>query len=246
MSDDFPWQSAGATHVGNVRTVNEDAFLDDPNLGLWVVADGMGGHKAGDFASRAIIESFLDVKRTDSSESFLNELLHRLQTVNEQLQQYAASNQGGVVGSTVALLFLYDDRYTCLWAGDSRVYLLRDDQLQQLTRDHSEVEELIKLGMLARNQADSHPGGNVITRAVGAADSLAVDMVSRRFRDGDRYLLCSDGLNKVVSDRDIAEIVRDSDCRETPNALLDEALKNGARDNVTAVVVEINESHNHH
>lgn len=235
------WRSAGATHVGTVRKVNEDSLLDQPDLGLWVVADGMGGHDAGDVASRAVVQSFHDLEPPTDRDASLEEVLYRLQDVNGALQDYAAKNSMQMVGSTVVVLFGFGREFTCLWAGDSRIYQLRDGQLKQLTRDHSQVEEMVNLGLLDRSEAEDHPISNVITRAVGAAESLAVDMVSHTTRPGDRYLLCSDGLNKVMPDAEIAEILRDTPCAEAPQALLHRALDNGTRDNVTAVVVHVEE-----
>lgn len=233
------WRSAAATHVGTVRKVNEDAYLDRPEIGLWLVADGMGGHQAGDVASRTIVQSFDDMPPPHGRDEFLEEILDRLQTVNGQLQRYAADNGSGVVGSTVALLFGFGSQANCLWAGDSRIYLQRDGRLRQLTRDHSKVEELVSLGLVDREDADTHPVGNVITRAVGAAESLAIDVVSHELRPGDRFMLCSDGLNKTVSDAEISDILQDRSCAEAPKALLYRALDSGARDNVTAVVVHV-------
>lgn len=239
VTEQLTWHSAAATHVGTVRKVNEDAYLDRPEIGLWLVADGMGGHHAGDVASNMIVQSFDDIRAPDSRDEFLEAILDRLQTVNSDLQRYAADNDASVVGSTVALLFSYGSRASCLWAGDSRIYLLRDGHLRQLTRDHSKVEELISLGLVDREDADTHPVGNVITRAVGAADSLAVDIVSHEMCAGDRYMLCSDGLNKTLSDKEIAEILQQRDCAEAPKVLLYRALDNNARDNITAVVVHV-------
>lgn len=235
----FTWNSASVSHVGTVRKINEDAYLDNPELGLWVVADGMGGHEAGDVASRMVVDSFRNLTFPTSRQQFLDDLLVRLQTVNSDLQDYAEENaRSGVVGSTVVILVGFEDQCTCLWAGDSRIYLLREGLLRQVTRDHSQVEELISLGLLDRKEAESHPAGNVITRAVGAADSLAVDVVSHGLHDGDIYLLCSDGLNKVVPDREICEILRHGGGQSTAQSLIDRALYHGARDNVTAVVVQ--------
>ncbi len=235
----FRWQSAGATHIGTVRSVNEDACLDRPEVGLWVVADGMGGHDAGDVASRMIVDSLQQLDRSQSRDDFVDELLARLQDVNGALVDYAESNAKNVVGSTVVIMIGLGGKCTCIWAGDSRIYLRREGRLRQVTKDHSQVEELVSLGLLDRDEADSHPASNVITRAVGAMDSLAVDMVSHGVRDGDVYLLCSDGLNKVVPDGEISEVLGKAGCREAAEGLIDRALQHGARDNVTAVVVRV-------
>lgn len=233
------WHSAAASHVGTVRKINEDAYLDWPEAGLWTVADGMGGHDAGDVASRRVVESFRDLPAPASRDTFLEEILLRLQRVNADLRAYAAERSMGIVGSTVALLFAYADRFTCVWAGDSRVYLLRQGQLRQLTRDHSQVEEMTHLGLLDRKTPEARSIGNVITRAVGAEESLAVDMVTRRARGCDRYLLCSDGLSNAVPDPEIADILAKTPCENAAKALVYSALDHGARDNVTAVVVHV-------
>ncbi len=236
----FRWQSESSTHIGTVRKVNEDSYLDLARLGLWVVADGMGGHAAGDVASRMIVDSFRDLAPPQNRQGFLDELLSRLQSVNGALRNYAAERPGdAVVGSTVALMVGYRKYCTCLWAGDSRIYLLRDRQLRQVTRDHSQVEELVNLGLMDRADAESHPASNIVTRAVGATDSLAVDMVSHEFHGDDIYLICSDGLNKAVSDDEITEILQNGGGRGMAESLIDRALDHGATDNVTAVVVRI-------
>lgn len=236
----FRWRSESSTHVGTVRKVNEDAYLDLARLGLWVVADGMGGHSAGDVASNMIVDSFRDLAPPESRQAFLDELLARLQNVNGALQNYAAERLGNaVVGSTVAVMVGYRKYCTCLWAGDSRIYLLRERQLRQVTRDHSQVEELVNLGLMDRESAESHPASNIVTRAVGATDSLAVDMVSHEFHGGDTYLICSDGLNKAVSDGEIAEILQNGGNGGMADSLIERALELGATDNVTAVVVRI-------
>ncbi|MFQ5773090.1 MAG: PP2C family protein-serine/threonine phosphatase [Kiloniellaceae bacterium] len=238
----FHWHSASGTHVGTVRKVNEDAYVDlpgiGPEVGLWAVADGMGGHEAGDFASRMIVEALRSVPPPTGRDALLDEVDVRLQSVNRRLRDYAATHaRGGVVGSTVAVLIGYRSEGICLWAGDSRVYLLRGGLFRQLTQDHSQVEELIKLGLLNRSEAASHPAGNVITRAVGAMDDLIVDAIGHELADGDIYLLCSDGLNKVLPDEEIALILERQDCRQAVQSLLQRALDKGARDNVTAIVV---------
>jgi protein phosphatase len=234
----FAWHSAARSHVGTVRKVNEDSCLERPEIGLWVVADGMGGHHAGDLASQTVVASLRSLAAPTSRESLLFDLQQNLQTVNDHLQRLAAeSPERGIIGTTVAILVGYHRQAICVWVGDSRIYLCRGRQLRQLTRDHSQVEELIKLGLLDRDEAESHPASNVITRAVGAAGELKIDMVSGELHEQDIYLLCSDGLNKVVPDVEIGEILQTQGCDEAAGSLIDRALDYGARDNVTAVVV---------
>ena len=177
-------------------------------------------------------------------ESLLLDLQQRLKSSHERLQRLAAeSPDRGVIGTTVAVLVGYRHQAICLWVGDSRIYLCRDRQFRQLTRDHSQVEELVKLGLLDRKEAESHPASNVITRAVGAVDDLKIDMISGELHDRDIYLICSDGLNKEVPDAEIGRILQSGSCEESARALIDRALDYGARDNVTAVVVQVEEQH---
>ncbi len=140
------------------------------------------------------------------------------------------------------MLIAFEQEAVCVWAGDSRIYRLRDGEIRQLTRDHSQVEELIAMGVLARERAAGHRMANVITRAVGADDELMLDVEPHGLEEGDVYLLCSDGLNKTVSDEEIGEVLASGGCDETVRALVHLSLVRGARDNVTAVVVEVFEA----
>lgn len=239
----FVWHSAARSHIGTVRKVNEDSCLERPEIGLWVVADGMGGHHAGDLASQTVVASLRDLATPTSRETLLFDLQQNLLAVNEHLQRVAAGNpERGIIGTTVAILISYQHQAICVWVGDSRIYLCRGRQLRQLTRDHSQVEELVKLGLLDREEAESHPASNVITRAIGASDELKIDMVSGELHEQDIYLLCSDGLNKVVPEPEISEILQTQGCNEAVASLIDRALHYGARDNVTAVVVHVERS----
>ena len=196
----FQWTSDGISDVGKIRTVNEDAFTDRPDAGLWVVADGMGGHDAGDFASHAIIDSLNQVGPQRRLSTFIDAVEDRLLQVNQGLIEAAAEREvPTTIGSTVVALLAVQNYCACLWAGDSRAYRLCGGQMQPVSQDHSQVEELIEQGLLLREDAESHPAANVITRAVGAADTLFIDVELVELQDGDRFLLCSDGLFKEVS-----------------------------------------------
>lgn len=232
------WQSAARTHVGNVRKLNEDALLDRPDLGLWVVADGMGGHQAGDVASRLIVESLEGLQPEPDANTLESTIRTALIRVNGELRAMAmAKDANSIIGSTVAVMIGGGDRSICLWAGDSRIYRLRDGALGQLTRDHSQVEDMIERGMITRAEAEEHPAANVITRAVGADDAIDIDRCEAAVQPGDIYLLCSDGLNKTVPEREISQILAQGTCLESVRALLHLALVRGARDNLSAVVV---------
>ena len=238
----FQWSSADRSHVGMVRAINEDACLALPERGLWAVADGMGGHEAGDVASRLIVETLQQTPPPTDWRSFLDAVRERLCEVNRRLREESAQRyQHRTIGSTVVVLAAYEGQCACLWVGDSRIYRLRDGQLQQLTRDHSHVQELVDQGLISPEEAHHHPLSNVITRAVGSADELHVDEVDYPLRAGDMFLLCSDGLNKTVSDEEIARLLSHSDhnCQEAVKAFIHLALMRDASDNVTTVVVNI-------
>jgi serine/threonine protein phosphatase PrpC len=234
----YRWWSCCRTTTGRQRRVNEDAYLSLDDLGLWLVADGMGGHTRGDIASRLIVDAFEGVVRPDSLEDFALEVKARLTMANQRMRDEA--HRAGfeqLMGSTVVAFLVYKREWICLWAGDSRAYLLRDGRLTQITRDHSVAEELVQRGELRREQAASHPSANRITRAVGTQDQLVVDQYRSYLRDGDAVLLCSDGLTKEVSDDEVAAILDDYDCDEASEELVELTLERGARDNVTVAVI---------
>jgi protein phosphatase len=237
MYEQFRWTSASRTHVGLVRTINEDAYLDLPELRLWAVADGMGGHSVGDFASRRVIESLSDVASPNRAESVAAAIRERLQTVNHELREEAARRNVEAIGSTVAVLLACDCQCRYLWAGDSRIYLYRSGRLKRLTRDHSLFEELKSRGHVMSADALPAAAQHGITRAVGAADILNLDEDIEAIIDGDIFLLCSDGLTNEVSEEEIGSALLAGNCPEASEALVEMALERGGRDNISAVVV---------
>ncbi len=240
----FQWSSADRSHVGMVRAINEDACLALPERGLWAVADGMGGHEAGDVASQMVIETLQQIKPPTNWPDFLEAVRESLRDVNRRLREESAQRyQHRTIGSTVVVLIAYEAQCACLWVGDSRIYRLRDGQLRQLTRDHSHVQELVDQGLIAPENAHRHPLANVITRAVGSADELQIDEFVHPLQAGDLFLLCSDGLNKTLGDEEIARLLARSDhnCQEAVKAFIHLALMRDANDNVTTVVVNIDD-----
>lgn len=226
----------GITHQGTVRKRNEDAFVDRGDIGLWAVADGAGGHGAGDVASAAVAAALADVPPGLSAAEVLAQVRLRLNAVHRQLQQFAAQAVNGETpATTVAVLMARGEHFACLWAGDSRAYMLRSGQLSQITHDHSLVQELVEAGELSPEAAESHPQANVITRAIGGPDELQLDKVSGRIEAGDMLLLCTDGLFKALHESEIARLLLSGGGAEI---LIEQALRSGARDNVTALVVE--------
>lgn len=230
------WFSSAATHVGHVRSVNEDAFLDSREQGLWAVADGMGGHSQGDRASQEIIARLSEFRTSNDVETNLQNLMAQLEAANRSCREH---HDGQVMGSTVAALHVVDTRGFLLWAGDSRIYRLRDGALRQLTDDHSLVQELHRLGELTAEQAENHPSSNVITRAIGVNDELEVQVRETEIRSGDRFLLCSDGLFKDLKPGELDTLIALPSAQYARDEMLSLALSRGGRDNVTLVVVHI-------
>lgn len=229
------WHSCAATNVGHVRKINEDSFLDAREQNLWVVADGMGGHSRGDKASQTIVECLQSFKADSSCVGSLEDLLKRISEANEICRELA---DGNVMGSTVAALYTHDETAYILWAGDSRIYRIRESQFTQLTDDHSLVQELHRLGELTAEEAENHPSANVITRAVGVADTVEVQVRQVDVLPGDRFLLCSDGLFKDVKMHEVEQNLSFPSPRQALEQLVKLALRRGGTDNVTGIVVQ--------
>jgi serine/threonine protein phosphatase PrpC len=235
--DPSPFECGAATHVGKVRSRNEDNFLVHPGSGIWVVADGMGGHQDGDIASKMIVEALQAVAPQSSAADLLTRCEASVLSANRRIQLHGAGGDQRVIGSTVAILLIHQYHYACLWSGDSRIYRLRDGELVQLSRDHTQVQELIESGQLTEDEAKNWPGRNVITRAVGVKDEPELDVEDGSLIPGDVFLLCSDGLTNHVSDREILAEIRNQGSQGACDALVRMTLARGARDNVTVVVV---------
>jgi serine/threonine protein phosphatase PrpC len=231
----FTWRSSSATSTGNVRSHNEDALLDRPDVGLWVVADGMGGHNAGDVASNMIVQSLSGLTRRASPSAQLDEVEDRLREVNRELYQASLDSQAGMSGSTIVALLALERYCLSIWAGDSRVYRSRDGSVEQVTRDHSEAQEMRDGGMGDSPEALT---SNVITRAVGGSEELFLDIELRELRNHDRYLLCSDGLYRELSDADMAHHLTGNDPEGACKALMRQALGGACSDNVSVIVVQ--------
>jgi type VI secretion system protein ImpM len=228
VSDVTPprFRSAAWTHAGRVRNVNQDAFLERPDVGVWAVADGLGGHDDGDVASRMVCDALADFVPDSSFDQVIESARERLQQVNAHLARVATRSQHAVIsGSTVVALLVRGSRSAVLWAGDSRVYRYRSGVLEQVTRDHSLAES---------EGAES----TAITRAIGAEPTLTLDLYRDRVRAGDRFLLCSDGLTRAITDEQIGRWMAHSDIRVSVDGLINATLDAGAPDNVTVLVVE--------
>ena len=234
------WHSYGITNVGKVRKHNEDSMLERSEAGMWVVADGMGGHDGGDLASQMIVNTLKKIHEGLSLERYIDDIEDALIEVNKNLIQIASErSKRTTIGSTVVMMLAYQEYCVYLWAGDSRLYRLRDNKLRQMTTDHSQVEQYVEQGLISREEAAVHPHGNMITRAVGASQNFFLDMDIQEMKKGDRYLLCSDGLTKHTLDFEFEERLGNGNVEEICKELIDLTLDRGAGDNVTAIVIDI-------
>jgi protein phosphatase len=231
------FETGSATDVGCLRDVNEDAYLARPDWGLWAVADGMGGHAAGDFASSSIVQQLASIGRAASDEDLTSRFMDRLRQANGLIRARGEELGGSTVGSTVVSLLVHGCRYTCIWSGDSRGYLLRNGQLVQQSRDHTEVNALLAAGTITPKEAENWPRKNVITRAIGTGSEPQCDQVNGRLEPGDVFCLCSDGLFEHIQDHEIAACLASLPPQQACDALVRETLNRGARDNVTVVAV---------
>jgi protein phosphatase/serine/threonine-protein phosphatase Stp1 len=230
-----------ATHAGTKRKYNEDTWVDRPDLGVWAVADGAGGHQAGEYASGLIAEALDSLPSELSASELLGEVRVRIAETHRALRVEAERRGGNtMIASTLVAFLARGDHFACLWAGDSRAYLLRDGEMRQITKDHSLVQELVDNGTIAPEDAERHPHANVITRAIGAdVDDVVLDKVSGRLQYGDRVLLCSDGLCKTVPFPQLEELMRSDNGVPPPQSLIAAALALDVTDNVTAVAIEV-------
>lgn len=241
ITSGYTWSSYGLSDKGKVRKHNEDSMLVRPEVGLWVVADGMGGHSAGDVASQMIVNSLRDVQAGSKLNNYINDIEDRLLTVNKRLLDKAQQSSKSItIGSTVVAMLAYGKYCVYIWAGDSRLYRLRNSQIRQMSTDHSQVEMYVEKGLISREEALVHPHGNMITRAVGASGELYLDMDIQELAHRDRYLLCSDGLTKHVTDMEIQDILNEDTPQESCKTLINLTLERGAVDNVTVIVIDIN------
>lgn len=234
------WRSAARTHPGLVRQVNEDSMLVRDDTALWVVADGMGGHDNGQWASQTLVGQFAHVALDGALESRGGALATALDDGNRAIVSASAAS-GKQMGTTAVVAHVDGSEVLCLWVGDSRIYRWRHGLLTQLTRDHSVVQELVDRGHLDASEAESHPMAHVLSRAIGTEAELRYENVVDVAVPGDRYLLCSDGLTKVVPEDVIAAVLGLGNIDRAADELVSSTLERGAPDNVTLVIVLIEE-----
>ncbi len=246
-------KGVGLTDVGQKRDHNEDYFLIDSDIGLYIVCDGMGGHAAGEVASEMaaltvkryieknhkVLEEFRTNENTKSREKICALVERAVQRACREVYRTAQADKSKTgMGTTLEMLLVVGDKGVMGHVGDSRLYLTRNGQLHQMSEDHSYVTEMIKRGKMTREEARNSPFGNVITRAVGIQESIQVDTLIIDILPGDTYLLCSDGLSTYMDDpNELAKYMGRDEIEETPKKLIDIANKRGGSDNITVVMV---------
>jgi serine/threonine protein phosphatase Stp1 len=234
------FSTVAVTHTGLIRSANEDSYLNREEAGLWLVADGMGGHANGQWASNTVVAAIAAAPLSANFDADVLEVTGAIHRANEVIFT-TSQQQGARMGSTAVALCLAGDRFACIWAGDSRIYLLRDGRLYRMTRDHTQVEELLERGILTPAEAAHHPMSHVLSRAVGVEAELNLDAVSDIALPRDIFLLCSDGLSGVVSEEEICERLANFSAQSACQRLLDLTLSRGAPDNVTFIAVTCEE-----
>lgn len=230
---------SAATHVGHKRKVNEDSILALPDQRIWVVADGMGGHAGGDFASQTVVDSVAMIDPTLQPVELLHALRDMLGKSHERIQAESAAQGGVTIGSTVVTFAIAEGHFAAFWAGDSRLYRLQAGEIEMLTTDHSYVAELVLAGELTWDEAEKHPQSNAITRAVGVGDELELEKIRGQILPGDRFLLCSDGLTKYATFETLRTILSAEPIETVAETLMHLALEGGGADNISIIVVDI-------
>jgi serine/threonine protein phosphatase PrpC len=230
------YDTGAATHVGNVRQRNEDSYLTRPEAGIWAVADGMGGHEAGDLASQTVIAALQAIAPPTSAADLLASCEDGVALANGQLKEISRKRGGDVIGATLAVLLAFDGYYACVWSGDSRIYVVRAGEITQLSRDHTEVQELLINGVITAEEAKTWAGSNVITRAIGVYDEPELEIMSGPLQPGDNFIICSDGLTRHVEDNEIRDFASTKLPQQACDDLIALALERGGLDNVTVVI----------
>lgn len=239
MNEQRPYRYNAKTHVGLKRKVNEDAILALPEQNIWAVSDGMGGHEAGDYASRLITDSIATIPPDLDPTARMHALRDAVQAAHRMIVQEAETRGRGVIGATIVALMMANGHFVAIWAGDSRIYRLRDGGIEMLTTDHSAVAELVLDGKMSWDEAEQHPHSNAITRAVGVGDDLELDKIRGEVQSGDRFLVCSDGLTKYATFGILRDTLTTYPIETVSDRLLQIALAGGGADNISVIVVDV-------
>ena len=243
----FQISSDGVTDTGHVRNKNEDSILVHADENVWIVADGMGGHHAGDFASQTITNNLSLFKQHISLDDSILLLEENILNSNSVIRKKSDKlGRNATIGSTVVCVYIWHNLLFTFWAGDSRLYRFRDAKLERLTEDHSYVEELVRMGKIEARDAEEHPAANVVLKAVGIDDKLCLDFDYFEVQDEDIYIICSDGLYKDLEETKITTIIESNpeDMAELSQAMLAASLDAGGTDNTSIITLKMRQKVN--
>ncbi|MEM9783765.1 MAG: PP2C family serine/threonine-protein phosphatase [Pseudomonadota bacterium] len=227
------------THIGSVRNLNEDAIISMPELGVWAVSDGMGGHAAGDFASHAVTGQLATLPPGLEPGQLMHATREAIFDAHIEIATEAHRRGGVTIGATVVALIVSGNHFVCFWVGDSRLYRLREGALEMMSTDHSLVAELVEAGQLTWAEAEKHPKANAITRAVGVGHELEIDKRRGDVMQDDKFLLCSDGLTRYADEDMLRHVLMTTPVETVCDRLIRVALAGGGADNISAIVVQI-------
>jgi protein phosphatase len=236
----MPYLSSGRTHPGLIRELNEDFFYADDRLGLYIVADGLGGHAAGEVASKLAVESIVDSVKADYLKTPEVRMDLAFRKASQSILVHITENPDHMsMASTAVAMLMEGSKATIAHVGDSRAYVFRDKKIEQLTVDHTWVQSQFEKGLLSEKEISSHPMRNVITQALGNTTSIRIEITPFAAHSGDRFLLCSDGLNGMIHEKTIEQTLRIQDQSDCLSALTQAALREGGADNITVVLIDL-------
>ncbi|CDZ74759.1 protein phosphatase PrpC [Peptoniphilus sp. ING2-D1G] len=230
------------TNKGLVRENNEDSFIvDEENLKFFMIADGMGGHKAGEIASQkavSILKEDLINAEINTEEDLVSTLINSIKEANREILNLSKENlKYRGMGTTLSLIYIFEDNVFYINVGDSRIYEINDEDIQQITQDDSFVNYLLEIGEISKDEAESHPKKNVLTKALGTSENLDIEVNKIYFNKENKYLICSDGLSNMVPKERLFSIVNEEKAEEIGEKLISEALDNGGMDNITLILI---------
>lgn len=242
-------KTVSKTDIGKLRQLNQDfVFTSVYKLGaldnLFLVADGMGGHKAGDYASKCAVDTIIEMCSKSKGEKQIKAITDAINEANSRIRRKAMEDENMIgMGTTLVLATITDDILTVANVGDSRLYIISEDEgIHQITRDHSLVEEMVRMGGIDRVSARNHPDKNIITRAIGATQNVNIDFFEVNLKNNDLILMCSDGLSNMIEDSEIQKIANNAKSLEDiANELINTANKNGGKDNISVVLARYEE-----
>lgn len=234
-------KAIGSSVIGMKRTNNEDAIYINEQKNLYLVADGMGGCNAGEVASNTAISIFVEAMEKTENEEILDRMMFATRACNQIVYQKAKKNvEYTDMGTTLVAACIEKEKVFIIYVGDSRAYRFRDNELCQITTDHSYVMELVKIGSITKEEAEVHPKKNIITRAIGVREDVEPDIVIADIKEGDKILLCTDGLSNMVSSKEMQEILtKECSTEEKVKKLVLLANHKGGLDNISLILIEI-------